>query len=306
MCKDTHIVPNHTMLFKGMFSHRCHKCSCVFIPYDYIPCPRCGFVENISNEFIKTMAVMILMNNCHKPATHRPRRITVVEDFITISLAVIFKEHGESKNNYFSKSINNYIGKLNFKYLAYLPDHLRNIAERVYKAIASESMDDAEGKRLHQNDASKPLMILSADLEGDSISTESMNISLELIRHFSYLISGFSVSAYSYKNSSASTLGDITTEEAKILGRFGIWMRGLANGNFQPLTQAQIRFIAVSRFKETPVAIYEKAWRKFQLIKPQDIYAPFCSSRSAVPDEYDLDSLPGARDDNYTDIDDPY
>jgi uncharacterized protein YifE (UPF0438 family) len=90
-------------------------------------------------------------------------------------------------------------------------------------------------------------------------------------------------------------------------------MRGLSNGNLLPLTEAQVKFVEVCHFKRDPVTVYEKVWRKFQLMKPkpdlshsEDEYNAYYEAR---PTEEDLLSLPGARDEIDLipdDADDPY
>jgi len=49
-------------------------------------------------------------------------------------------------------------------------------------------------------------------------------------------------------------------EEEKILKKFGHWFQALTNGELEPITPEQKRFVEVARNSEMPITVFEKVW----------------------------------------------
>ena len=60
-----------------------------------------------------------------------------------------------------------------------------------------------------------------------------------------------------------TSLDVFSPEEVEILKRYGKGFQRLMNGERQPATAAQRRFIQVCRAEVQPKTPYEKAWRKY-------------------------------------------
>ena len=198
-----------------------------------------------------------------------------------------------------------------------------NIIATRYPGIADASIKrtlDFQKALIARNDVSCHTFAEVSETQNNptnSIATEQppnqIDVSKERNKHHKYLRAKLPASIDYYNDSFISPLGAITADEAEILHRYGIWMRGLSSGNLCPLTEAQARFVEVCHFKRDPETIYEKVWRKFQLMKPKPMlsryeeeYDSYCVAR---PTYEDLLSLPSALDEiNLTpdDTDEPY
>jgi uncharacterized protein YifE (UPF0438 family) len=58
-------------------------------------------------------------------------------------------------------------------------------------------------------------------------------------------------------------------EETELLSRYGFWLEALAQGDVQPLTPAQQRFVEVHKGEAEPESTFERAWWK--LLKRREI-----------------------------------
>lgn len=67
------------------------------------------------------------------------------------------------------------------------------------------------------------------------------------------------------------SLNTFSLDEQEILHQFGHWFDALTTGELQPLTDAQKRFVLVTKGQEEAVSEYEKAW--FHYLKRCEIEA---------------------------------
>jgi uncharacterized protein YifE (UPF0438 family) len=85
--------------------------------------------------------------------------------------------------------------------------------------------------------------------------------------------------------------------EWRLLHRTGAWMRALANGELQPLTASQTRFVAAAQGVVAPKSEHELVWEKYELHRAfQSVGTPL---GAGYMDDADDDWDHGGEDDDY-------
>jgi len=88
----------------------------------------------------------------------------------------------------------------------------------------------------------------------------------------------------------------LTRREAGILGRYGAWMRALAEGKIEPLTEAQTGFVEACRGQRPAATEFEAAYLKFQNMRPAHRHV-WAELEDWEPTEWDIRVAQGYPDD---------
>jgi hypothetical protein len=119
------------------YDHCCPECGAKYIPYDNVPCPRCGLVEKERFDFIP-LAVESLLFNLDRYGTFTPYawNLSTLADRIMLVLFSIFeKDRLLEDENPFSSIAKQHIDKVDFGDDEYINTHVHEIALAVKERI---------------------------------------------------------------------------------------------------------------------------------------------------------------------------
>jgi hypothetical protein len=121
------------MTLHVVYTHQCASCEAYYIPYDQVPCPRCGTVEEERFDYIP-QAVDSMQYNKEGGGHYTPGAWWVgsLGDHILSVLFGLFDGYDSSGT---TQSFHDYLveqlGALQWGDQEYLRDHIRDIALRV-------------------------------------------------------------------------------------------------------------------------------------------------------------------------------
>jgi len=118
------------------YDHECQHCSAHYIPYDQVPCPRCGQMEQKRFDFVPQAAQSALFNlrsqGCYVPAAWW---VSSFADHLLMLLFGMLERHREEPSRPFEVVAREAVERMEWGEQEYGKDHLYAMALRVYEEI---------------------------------------------------------------------------------------------------------------------------------------------------------------------------
>jgi len=118
------------------YDHQCPKCEAYYVPYDDVPCPRCGLVEKERFDCI-TRAARSLLFNLDNYGSYVPPAwwVSSLGDHILQILFGIFEKFKKSEEKDIIKFSEDCLPEADWTGQKYLESHISRIASRVNQEI---------------------------------------------------------------------------------------------------------------------------------------------------------------------------
>ena len=118
------------------YDHECRHCGAYCIPYDKVPCPRCGRMERKRFDFIPQAAQSALFNlrsqGCYVPAAWW---VGSFADHLLLLLFRMLERHREDASRPFEVVAREEVERMEWGEQEYGKEHLYAMALRVYEEI---------------------------------------------------------------------------------------------------------------------------------------------------------------------------
>lgn len=123
-----------------MYDHQCSDCEAYYIPYDNVPCPNCGKVED---ERTSIISMITYSANYQKDCFNRYTPIAwwtgSFGDYVALKVFHVLDNFYSQDNKDFTAVSQEYVNQLKWGNQLYLKNHIRDIAEKVYYEIENKS-----------------------------------------------------------------------------------------------------------------------------------------------------------------------
>jgi hypothetical protein len=132
------------MTVHASYTHQCPACEAFYIPFDDVPCPRCGLVEKERDDFIP-LAVTSVRWNIEMYGSYVPGAwfIGGLGDHLLWIVFHIFESWRNHPDSGFSDAVERELSSRDWGDQAYLKDHVAMMAQRIYEEIQrANSTDD--------------------------------------------------------------------------------------------------------------------------------------------------------------------
>jgi hypothetical protein len=129
------------MTVHDSYTHQCPECEAFYIPYDNVPCPRCGLVEKERYDFIPTAACSVRWN-IDMYGSYVPGAWFVggLGDHLLLILFCIFERWKDHPEAGFDQAIEAELSPRDWGDQAYLHPHLAAMARRIYEELNREEV----------------------------------------------------------------------------------------------------------------------------------------------------------------------
>jgi hypothetical protein len=121
------------MTFHVVYSHQCGGCSAFYIPYDAVPCPRCGLVEAERFDYIPQATASLRINK-ESCGSYTPPAWWVgsLGDHILSLLFGLFDGYeAQGQGQSFEGYVTERLAAMRWGDQEYLRDHVRDISLRI-------------------------------------------------------------------------------------------------------------------------------------------------------------------------------
>jgi hypothetical protein len=142
------------------YDHQCPGCGAQYIPYDRVPCPRCGLIEADRSDFI-SRAVLSLLANKRDHGSYTPRGWAVPSfgDQVVRLLFLLYDayEHqaeGQVLERYCTEWLTECV---QWDDAEHLRDHVRDIALRVWGDLQEQNVERPNAAALVED--AQPLVV---------------------------------------------------------------------------------------------------------------------------------------------------
>lgn len=124
------------MTVHASYTHHCPACAAFYIPFDSVPCPRCGLLEKERDDFIP-LAVTSVRWNMEMYGSYVPGAWFVggLGDHLLLILFHIFERWKEKPGAGFQSAIDEELSPGDWGDQLYLKDHVALMAQRVYEEM---------------------------------------------------------------------------------------------------------------------------------------------------------------------------
>jgi hypothetical protein len=125
------------MTLHVVYNHQCASCQAFYIPYDGVPCPRCGVVVEERFDYIPEAAASMRFNK-DSGGSYTPGAWWVgsLGDHILSLLFGLFDAYDAHEGDQsFEEFATEYLGRMQWGDQEYLRDHVRGIALRVRRHL---------------------------------------------------------------------------------------------------------------------------------------------------------------------------
>jgi hypothetical protein len=120
------------MTLHVVYTHQCSACQAFYIPYESVPCPRCGAVEEERFDYIPQAAASLQFNKQGGSYTPPAWWVGSLGDHILSLLFRLFDAYDQSGTaQSFADFVAEQLGQMQWGDQEYLRDHVRGIAVRV-------------------------------------------------------------------------------------------------------------------------------------------------------------------------------
>ncbi len=116
------------------YGHQCDGCGAYYIPYDQVPCPRCGLIEEERFDYIP-QAIASLRFNKEGCGTYTPPAWwvgTLGDHILRLLFGVFDSFEGEADSRDFEEFLADRLAQMDWGDQPYLRDHVRDIAVRIH------------------------------------------------------------------------------------------------------------------------------------------------------------------------------
>ena len=119
------------------YNHKCPQCEALYIPYDDVPCPRCGLVEAERTDYIQQAAMSLRFNKSKGSYVPAAWWAGSFGDQILYQLFILFDAYEKMSPPDFHAFAASHFEKMNWGDHLYLKDHILGIADRLHKLLSS-------------------------------------------------------------------------------------------------------------------------------------------------------------------------
>lgn len=123
-----------------MYDHQCPDCQAYYIPYDNVPCPNCGNMEEERTSIISMITHSTkYQKNCFNRYTPVTWWIGSFGDYVALKVFKVLDDFYGQDNKDFTVVSQDYVNQLKWGTQLYLKNHIRDISEKVYCEIENKS-----------------------------------------------------------------------------------------------------------------------------------------------------------------------
>lgn len=124
------------MTVHASYTHQCPACEAFYIPFDDVPCPRCGLVEKERDDFIP-LAVTSVRWNIEMYGSYVPGAwfIGGLGDHLLLIVFRIFERWREHPEFGFADAVERELSPRDWGDQAYLKNHVAMLAQRIYEEM---------------------------------------------------------------------------------------------------------------------------------------------------------------------------
>ena len=132
------------MTVHDSYTHQCPQCQAFYIPYDQVPCPRCGLVEHERYDFIP-IAVASVQWNIERYGSYVPGAwfIGGLGDHLLLILFQIFERWKSNPGAGLNRAIEEELLPRDWGDQAYLGSHVAAMARRVFEELEKKRQTNA-------------------------------------------------------------------------------------------------------------------------------------------------------------------